>query len=75
MTKQPDSNNEIDEYLNRWTEAGFGDLTGKLRELVKPALEIELSSSDDNDISIGQTKFGGQPDLRDASLWPALKEG
>jgi len=66
---------EVETFVRRWTEAGFGQIEEQLTKLVLAAVEFDLEASRDEAIDVGETKLGGRPDLRDPTLWPRTKDG
>ncbi len=53
-------------------QAGLQRLAGSLDQLTRSSIRVSTNPSYEQAIALGQTKFGGMPDLPAASPWPDL---
>lgn len=50
---------------------GLGPVADRLRGLARPSIRLRAVARDDDEIPIGSSKLGGEPDLADGSEWPS----
>ena len=58
----------------RYEEYGLGRIFEEIKNYAKNAVEISLKASDDQQIPIGASKFGGSPDLPRSEPWPVNEQ-
>ena len=66
---------DLNEISKGCKERGLDDLFEFLEPFAKNAIKIETQTKNDDDIAVGVSKFGGQPDLPDSLVWPSNKNG
>ncbi|MBN8822380.1 MULTISPECIES: YwqG family protein [unclassified Spirosoma] len=59
----------IEEFKNRLDTNGLGKYFDKLQPLLRNTIRLYQKATDENNISIGQTKIGGRPDLPKEISW------
>lgn len=59
----------IEEFKNRLDTNGLGKYFDKLQPLLRNTIRLYQKATDENNISIGQTKIGGKPDLPKEINW------
>jgi hypothetical protein len=53
---------------------GLADRVAEVRALLRPSLRLRLDEEDEDDeSSVGQTRFGGDPDLPRSLVWPEVE--
>jgi uncharacterized protein YwqG len=56
------------------TTEGLGRVVEQLMELTAPTVRVYIQRAQEEDIPIGASKMGGQPDLPDGVEWPSWHE-
>ena len=59
---------------SKYEEYGLGRIFEEIKCYAKNAVEISLKASDDQQIPIGASKFGGSPDLPRSEPWPVNEQ-
>ena len=59
---------------SKYEEYGLGRIFEEIKSYAKNAVEISLKASDDQQIPIGASKFGGSPDLPRSEPWPVNEQ-
>jgi uncharacterized protein YwqG len=60
----------LDEIRQALRAAGLERLAGEAERLTLPAIAIEAHAASDDDLPVGASKLGGQPDLPPDTEWP-----
>ena len=61
----------IDEIYKGCKERGLDEVFSFLKPFAKNAIKISTHAKNDDDIAVGESKFGGQPDLPASVPWPS----
>ena len=59
---------------SKYEEYGLGRIFEEIKSYAKNAMEISIKVSDDQQIPIGASKFGGSPDLPRSEPWPVNEQ-
>ena len=59
---------------SKYEEYGLGRIFEEIKSYAKNAMEISIKVSDDQQIPIGASKFGGSPDLPRSEPWPVTEQ-
>ena len=59
---------------SKYEEYGLGRIFEEIKSYAKNAVEISLKASDDQQIPIGASKFGGSSDLPRSEPWPVNEQ-
>ena len=60
--------------LNLFRESGLGKYENELEKYIKPSIRLQTVPSTDENITIGASKLGGNPDLPYFLMWPMWNE-
>ncbi|MBB3112200.1 uncharacterized protein YwqG [Paenibacillus phyllosphaerae] len=63
-----------DEILQQLERSGLGQYTQAIGGWIFPTAQLHLEPASDEEISVGSSKAGGNPDLPEAIAWPRWKD-
>ena len=66
---------DLNEISKGCKERGLERLFDFLKPMAKNAIKIDAQAKNDDDIAVGASKFGGQPDLPASVPWPSNDNG